>query len=237
MLIEGSYHLTELIGLPNYGLAIILITILIKLVMFPLTNRQMKSMQGMKMIQPKIKAIQERYQHDKEKMNQKIMETYKEYDVHPLGGCLPLLLQLPIFFAFYQALLGMAYSVPEHARFLWIPNIGQPDPYYVIAVVAGLTTFLQQRQVMVDAKDGMQRNMLYFMPAMMGFIALTLPAGLPLYWIIFNILGILQQYWLNRKNTAAIVSPPADEKDERDQDNGRGDTTDANRGKKGKKRK
>jgi YidC/Oxa1 family membrane protein insertase len=230
------------IGFPNYGIAIILITIVIKLALYPLTQKQMKSMQGMKDIQPKLKQIQEHYSNDKEKMNQKTMELYKENNVSPLGGCLPMLIQLPIFLAFYRALLQMVNTIPPDAiaytRFLWIPNICLPDPFYLIAILAAGTTYIQQRQTMTDAKDGMQRNMLYIMPCMMGFIAISLPAGLPLYWIIFNLLGILQQHFIGRdsktKQEAVIDVESAEGNQEND---GGGSASNASRGKKGKKRR
>lgn len=195
--INLMYHLTAQIGLPNYGLAIILMTIAIKLVMFPLTQKQMKSMRGMQAIQPKIKYIQDKYKDDPQTMQKKVMELYKEHGVSPFGGCLPLLIQMPIFIAFYQSLFKFQFKVAEHASFLWIPNIGKPDPYFILAILAAVTTYLQQKISMVDSKDPTQKSMLYFMPLFMAWIAYKMPAGLPLYWVIFNILGILQQLYVN----------------------------------------
>ena len=119
--------------------------------------------------------------------------------MNPLGGCLPLLIQMPIFIAFYQSLLNFNFVNPEHAGFLWIPNIGEPDPYLILAILSALTTFLQQKLSMVSSNnDKTQRIMLYFMPLMMAWIAVKMPAGLPLYWVLFNIFGILQQLYVNR---------------------------------------
>ncbi len=195
--IEFMYGITGSIGVPNYGLAIIFLTITIKIVLFPLTQKQMKSMRGMQEIQPKIKYLQEKYKDDPQKMQGKVMELYKEHGVNPFGGCLPLLIQMPIFIAFYQSLLRLEFTVAEHAKFLWIPDIGQPDTFYILAVLAAATTFLQQRVSMVDTKDPTQKTMLYIMPLFMAWIAATLPAGLPLYWVTFNILGIAQQLYVN----------------------------------------
>jgi len=146
------YGLTVSLGVPNYGLAIIFMTIAIKLVLFPITQKQLKSMRGMQEIQPKLKYLQEKYKDDPQTMQAKVMEMYKENGVNPFGGCLPLIIQMPIFIAFYQSLLHFNFKVVEHASFLWIPNIGAKDPYFILAVLAALTTYIQQRVTMVDTK-------------------------------------------------------------------------------------
>ena len=195
--IQFLYGLTSNMGVPNYGLAIILMTILIKLVLFPLTQKQLKSMRAMQELQPKIKYLQDKYKQDPQTMQMKVMELYKAHGVSPFGGCLPLLIQMPIFIAFYQSLLHFEFKAAAHASFLWIPNIGNPDPYYILAILAAATTFLQQRVSMVNANDPTQKTMLYVMPLFMAWIAATMPAGLPLYWVMFNTLGILQQLYVN----------------------------------------
>lgn len=195
--IQFLYGLTGSLGFANYGLAIILMTIIIKLVLFPLTQKQMKSMRAMQELQPKIKYLQDKYKDDPQAMQAKVMELYKQHGVNPFGGCFPLLIQMPIFIAFYQSLLHFEFKVAAHASFLWIPNIGDPDPYYILAILAAATTFLQQKVSMVNASDPTQKSMLYVMPLFMAWIAATMPAGLPLYWVIFNILGILQQLYVN----------------------------------------
>lgn len=192
------YSFTVQIGMPSYGLAIIFMTIAIKIALFPLTQSQMRSMRGMQEIQPKMKYIQERYKDDAQLMQKKLMEMYKEHGVNPMGGCLPLLIQMPIFLAFYQSLYKFNYLDAAHKGFLWIPDISQPDPWFILAVLAGLTTFLQQKISMVENNDPTQKAMLYFMPLMMAWIAFKMPAGLPLYWVVFNVLGILQQLYVNR---------------------------------------
>ena len=198
--IEVLYELTVNIGYPSYGMAIIMITIIIKVVLFPLTQKQMKSMKGLQIIQPRIKLLQERYKSDPQTMQAKLGELYKEYNVNPLGGCLPLLVQMPIFIAFYQSLYNFTFTVEEHAKFLWIPNIGASDPYYIMAILVAGTTFLQQKIAMVNPNDQTQKMMLYMMPLFMAWITMKLPAGLPLYWTVFNILGILQQLYVNMKD-------------------------------------
>lgn len=198
--IQLMYQFTVGIGVPSYGLAIIFITIIIKAALFPLTQKQMKSMRGMQEIQPEMRYLQEKYKDQPEIMQRKVMELYKEKGVSPFGGCLPLLIQMPIFIAFYQSLIRFKFAVAEHASFLWIPTLGQPDPYYILAVLAAVTTYLQQRISMVDTQDPTQKTMLYMMPIFMAWITLSMPAGLPLYWVMFNILGILQQLLVNRQN-------------------------------------
>lgn len=204
--INWMYGLTVQIGLPNYGLAIIFMTIAIKLILFPVTQKQLKSMRAMQEIQPKVKYLQDKYSDNPQLMQQKVMELYKQYGVNPMGGCLPLLIQMPIFIAFYQSLFNFKFVEVAHAGFLWIPNIGKPDPYFILAILAGLTTYWQQKVSMVESKDPTQRTMLYFMPVFMAFIAYKLPAGLPLYWVIFNILGIIQQVYVNKTHRTMVTT-------------------------------
>ena len=207
--INFTYGLTVHAGLPSYGLAIILMTIAIKLVLFPLTQKQMHSMKAMQEIQPKTKYIQEKYKDDPQVMQKKIMEMYKEHGVSPFGGCLPLLIQMPIFIAFYQSLFHFKFVNVAHAAFLWIPNIGKPDPYFILAILAAVTTYYQQKISMVESNDPTQKTMLYFMPLFMAFIAYKLPAGLPLYWVVFNLLGIAQQLYVNKQKPALAGSAGA----------------------------
>ncbi len=201
--INLMYTFTVQIGMPSYGLAIIFMTIAIKLVMFPLTQKQMKSMRAMQEIAPKAKQIQERYKDDPQVLQQKTMELYKEHGVNPMGGCLPLLIQMPIFIAFYQSLYKFQYMDTAHKGFLWINDVAllvKNDPditKFILPVLAGLTTYYQQKISTSDSNDPTQKAMLYFMPLMMAYITFTVPAGLGLYWVVFNILGILQQLYVN----------------------------------------
>ena len=225
--IEYTYELTVKLGVPSYGLAIVFMSIAIKLIMFPINQYQLNSMRRMQQLTPKMKELQERYKYDKAKLNEKIAELYSENKVNPLGGCLPLLVQMPIFIAFYRALSSMEYTVAEHAGFLWVPNIAEPDPYYGFAILAALTTFIQQRVSMADMSDKTQRAMLFTMPLMMGWLAVNLPAGLPLYWVVFNVLGILQQIFVNKRmdpkaGTAAKAVDKSEETVPEEDENGRG---------------
>lgn len=198
-LLNWLYQFTVLIHLPNYGLAIILLTVLIKIALYPLTVKQMRSMVIMQQLAPKVKEIQERYrQKDPQKMQQKIMELYREHNVNPMAGCLPLLIQLPILIALYRALLYFNYADPAHARFLWIKNLSQVgDPYYILPLLAGLTTYVLSRMT-TNMSDPTQRTMLIVMPIFIAWISATVPAGLALYWVVFNAVGIVQQYFVNK---------------------------------------
>lgn len=210
-LIQYCYHLTDLAGLANYGLAIILVSIIIKALLFPLNNASMKSMRGMQEIQPKMKEIQERYRENPEKMQAETMKMYKEHGVNPFGGCLPLLIQMPILFAFYQALVNFKYTETAHAVFLWITaatTLSKPDPTYLLPVLAGVTTFIQQKLSTMDTKDPTQRTMLIFMPLMIAYMATKFAAGLALYWVVFNILSILQQMFVNKTYKSKSVPAP-----------------------------
>ena len=204
-LIQFCYHITDLAGLANYGLAIILITVLIKVVLYPLTNTQMKSMRNMQAIQPKLKELQARYKDNPEKMQAETMKLYKEKGVNPFGGCLPLLIQMPILIAFYQALIRFEYAVPADAAFLWIPNISLPDPYYILPILTAATTYFQQKISTVDANDPTQKTMMMVMPLFIGWIALKFASGLAIYWVVFNLLNILQQTYINHKNQTNLA--------------------------------
>ncbi len=203
-LINLCYNFTTMIHLPNYGLAIIFLTILIKIALYPLTLKQMRSMAIMQQLAPKVKEIQAKYKEkDPQKMQKKIMELYQEHNVNPLSGCLPLLIQLPILIALYRALLFFQYPDPKHASFLWIGNLSNVgDPFYILPILAGVSTFYQSRMTMTS-NDPTQRIMLITMPIFIAWICTTVPAGLALYWVAFNILGIVQQYFINKQTYRA----------------------------------
>lgn len=210
--IKFMYQLTGSIGLPNYGLAIILISIAIKLVLFPLTQKQMKSMREMQEIQPRMKYLQTQYKDDPQMMQRKLQELYKEHGVNPFGGCLPLLIQMPILFAFYQSLfkLSKAFTPADHVIFLGI-NIGHAvqSPYWVTWILPALvaaTTYYQQKISMADTNDPTQKTMLYMMPLFIGYISSTVAAGLPLYWVTFNVLSIAQQLYVNSTTKKLAVA-------------------------------
>lgn len=198
-LLELLYKVSAQIGLPNYGVAIILLTIIIKMMIFPLTWKQMASMRRIADLQPKIKEIQKKYKDDPQKSQAAIMELYKEHNVNPMSGCLPILIQLPIFWALYSALLHFPYGTTASSQFLWF-NLTQKDPFFILAILAAATTFLQTKVSSPNASsDPTQRVMLYVMPLMFGYISATVPSGLALYWVTMNIMSILQQLYINRK--------------------------------------
>jgi len=198
------YHVTESMGVPSYALAIILLTLLLKLALFPLTQKQMKSMRAMQVLQPKLKEIQEKYkQKDPKKMQELTMQMYKDNKVNPLAGCLPLLLQMPILIALFKALLDFDFKDPEHAGFLWITSLSHTDHLYILPLLAGLTTFMQAR-LTTSTADQTQRMMLYMMPVFIIWISTTVPSGLVLYWIVFNFAGFAQQYYVNKQPTLEL---------------------------------
>ncbi|MCG8402232.1 MAG: YidC/Oxa1 family membrane protein insertase [Firmicutes bacterium] len=205
-LINWLYHATAVIGFPNYGLAIVLLTLLIKIVLYPLTQKQMVSMKRMTEIQPKVKEIQEKFKNkDPQKMQQKIMEVYKENNVNPMAGCLPILVQMPILIALYKALFDFEFLNQAHASFLWVADLSKVYPLSItspenllLPLLAGRTTFLQTR-LTTSSTDQTQRMLLYLMPVFIGWICTTVPAGLALYWTTFNVLGYAQQYLVNKQ--------------------------------------
>jgi YidC/Oxa1 family membrane protein insertase len=191
----------------NYGWAIVLITILIKIIFTPFTQMSFASMKKMQQMQPEMKKIQEKYgkmksdDPRKQNMNVEVMALHKRYGVNPLGGCLPMLLQMPVLFAFYT-LLSNAIELRGAPFGLWLQDLSRPDPYWVTPLLMGATMFLQQR--MTPATDPMQKNMMYIMPIMFTYISLNLPSGLVLYWLLSNVLAISHQYYFQRQQRKAV---------------------------------
>ncbi|HBP10482.1 MAG TPA: hypothetical protein DD452_00930 [Nitrospina sp.] len=178
----------------NYGWSIIFMTCIIKLLFFPLTHKSFKSMKGMQKVQPYVKIIQERNKDDRKKMNEEMMELYKKHKVNPVGGCLPMLLQIPVFIALYHALF---FSIElRGAPFMgWVTDLSVADPYYVFPVLMGATMFVQQK-LTPSMGDPMQQKIMMFLPIVFTFLFLTFPAGLVIYWTVNNILTISQQYYI-----------------------------------------
>ena len=178
----------------NYGWSIIFMTFVIKLLFFPLTHKSFKSMKGMQKVQPYVKIIQERNKDNRKKMNEEMMELYKKHKVNPVGGCLPMLLQIPVFIALYHALF---FSIElRGAPFIgWVTDLSIADPYYVYPVLMGATMFLQQK-LTPSMGDPMQQKIMMFLPIVFTFLFLTFPAGLVIYWTVNNILTICQQYYI-----------------------------------------
>ena len=145
------------------------------------------------------KKIQEKYKDNPQVMQQKVGALYKEAGVNPLAGCLPLLIQMPILMGMYYALYNFTYPTPESAAFLWLPNMSDPDPYYILPVLSALTTFLQQKQTTTEMNQQMM-IMMTVMPLFIGWISLNFPSGLVLYWVTMNIVQITQQWWMYRND-------------------------------------
>lgn len=181
----------------NYGVAIIILTIIIKLLTFPLTKKSMVSMKKMQAYQPKIAAIKEKYKGDQQKVNAATMELYKKEGINPVGGCLPMFLQIPIFFALYKTLM-VAIELNGAPFFLWITDMSLKDPYYITPVLMGASMFFQQK-LTPSAGDPMQQKIFLMMPIVFTFLFLNFPAGLVIYWLTNNVLTIIQQISINKK--------------------------------------
>jgi YidC/Oxa1 family membrane protein insertase len=178
----------------NYGWAIIFVTIIIKVIFSPLTHKSFKSMKGMQKVQPYVKVIQERHKGDRQKMNEEMIELYKKHKVNPLGGCLPMVLQIPVFIALYHALF---FSIElRGAPFIgWIKDLSVADPYYIWPVVMGVTMFIQQK-LNPSIGDPTQQKIMMFLPIVFTFLFMSFPSGLVLYWTINNVLTISQQAYV-----------------------------------------
>ncbi|KKD61881.1 membrane protein insertase [Grimontia sp. AD028] len=181
----------------NWGVAIIILTFIVRGVMYPLTKAQYTSMAKMRMLQPKLAEMRERIGDDRQRMSQEMMELYKKEKVNPLGGCLPLLLQMPIFIALYWALMESVEL--RHAPFmLWIQDLSAPDPYYVLPLLMGFSMFLIQKMSPSTITDPMQQKIMNFMPVMFTVFFLWFPAGLVLYWLVSNVVTLIQQTMIYR---------------------------------------
>nr|WP_325191074.1 YidC/Oxa1 family membrane protein insertase [uncultured Selenomonas sp.] len=202
MILGAFYTITSSVGLESYGFPIILLTILIKLVTYPLTVKQVKSMKAMQEIQPKMKKIQEKYKNNPQMLQQKTGELFREAGVNPLAGCLPLLVQMPILMGMYYALFNLAYPSEAAAVFLWLPSMSDPDPLYILPVLSALTTFIQQKMTSTEMNAQM-KIMMTVMPLFIGWISLNFPSGLVLYWVTMNLVQIAQQWWMYRSEGAA----------------------------------
>lgn len=178
--------------IPNYGLAIILVTILIRLLTFPLQFKSFKSMKKMQAIQPELTKIKEKYKDEPQKMQKETMELFKKAGANPLSGCLPLLLQMPFFFAIYRVLYSSVELVGA-PFFGWIQDLSIHDPYYVLPVLMGIAMFAQQKLTPTTTMDPTQQKIMMFMPIIFAFIMKSLPAGLVLYIFVSTVAGLLQQ--------------------------------------------
>ncbi|MCL1902718.1 MAG: membrane protein insertase YidC, partial [Alphaproteobacteria bacterium] len=191
----------------NYGVAIILFTIFLRILMWPLTRKSFTSMAAMQKMQPQMQRIQKEYAHDKMRMQQEMMKMYKENKTSPMGGCLPMILQIPIFFALYKVLL---ISVPmRHANFLWITDLSVMDPYFILPIIMGATMWyqmhLQNAASKAQAADpnnpmAQMQKFMKWMPIIFTVMFAFMPAGLVLYWTVSNVFGIGQMWWIKRSS-------------------------------------
>ncbi|OAJ35581.1 membrane protein insertase YidC [Piscirickettsia salmonis] len=187
-------HFFMLFG--NWGLAIIFTTVVVKLIFFPLTAKSYRSMAKMRKLQPEIKKIQERHKDDRQKAGQAVMTLYRDKKVNPLGGCLPMLIQIPVFIALYWMIMESVEL--RHAPFiLWIHDLSVKDPFYILPILMGISMFVQQRLTPAPP-DPTQAKIMMFLPVVFTFLFAHFPAGLVLYWIINNTLTIVQQWWMMR---------------------------------------
>ena len=203
----------------NYGVAIILLTIITKVLFFPLTLKSMTSMRAMQTLQPQVNALRSKYKSDPQRLQQETMELYRANKVNPLGGCLPMVVQIPIFYALYVALsvsvelqnapficFGRLRRMLAGGQDLWICDLAAHDPTYVLPVLMGVSMFVQQKMTPVMG-DPRQAKMMLFMPVVFTFMFLNLPSGLVLYWTLSNVLQIAQQKYMER--SVEPQKPPA----------------------------
>jgi len=206
-LLHGIYGVV-----PNYGLAIILLTVLVRVVTAPLTAKQMRSMKRMGELQPKVKELQEKYKDDRQRQSQEMMKLYRETGVNPLGGCLPLLLQFPVFIGLYYALQG-SIDLRQAPFVAWIDDLSRPEtlftlpglgiPVRVLPLIMGASMILQQRMTPTTMDPAQARMMMTVMPVMFTVLFYQFPSGLVLYWMVSNLLAIGHQMWVNRKTEPA----------------------------------
>ncbi len=181
----------------NWGWAIIILTMLIKLVFYPLSAASYKSMAHMRRMQPKMEVLKERYRDDKQKMQQATMELYKTEKINPLGGCLPILVQIPVFIALYWVLLE-SVEMRQAPFALWIKDLSSADPYFVLPVLMGASMLVTQ-MLSPQMGDPLQRKVMMALPVVFTVFFAFFPAGLVLYWVVQNLLSILQQWSITRR--------------------------------------
>lgn len=193
--------------IPNYGVSIIFLTLLIRLITFPLQYKSFVSMKKLQTIQPELNKIREKFKDDPQKMQKESMELFRKSGANPIGGCLPLLLQMPVFFAFYKVLYS-AVELVDAPFFAWIQDLSNKDPYYVLPVLMTASMFLQQKITPNTITDPVQKKIMMFMPLIFGVIMKDLPSGLSLYIFVSTVFGIIQQLMVfnaKTKNTPVVV--------------------------------
>lgn len=191
--LEGLFELTVKCGFPSYAVAIIIIAVVIRMLLLPLNFKQMQSTVAMQQIQPELKEIQTKYSSNPELMQQKTMELYQNYNVNPLAGCLPMLIQFPILIGLYRGLSNFVPSQPEFYRFFWISDLSQVDSTHIMVFLVAASTLIQSIVISGRPKQFMQWYMVIAMPLMMGWMAANFPAFLCIYWLSITVIGIFQQ--------------------------------------------
>ena len=179
----------------NYGIAVIALTLLVRLVLAPLGFSQFRALQAQKKLQPKVAELQRKYKDRPEEMQRRLLELYREHKINPLSGCLPLIIQFPVLVGLYQALTRL----PQGASFL-VWDLSGRDPFFILPALAALTTYLSMKPTLVDAR---QTQTMYLMSAVTGFITYTLPSGLGLYWVVSNLFSLAQMWVFNRQVAVA----------------------------------
>lgn len=198
-------HIHSIVG--NWGWSIIFLTMLIKGIFFPLSAASYKSMARMRAVAPKLAALKEQHGDDRQKMSQAMMELYKKEKINPLGGCLPILVQMPVFLSLYWVLLE-SVEMRQAPFMLWITDLSIKDPFFILPIIMGATMFIQQR-LNPTPPDPMQAKVMKMMPIIFTFFFLWFPAGLVLYWVVNNVLSISQQWYITRKIEAATKKAEA----------------------------
>jgi YidC/Oxa1 family membrane protein insertase len=195
-ILRGLQFFFDLI--PNYGISIILLTLIIRLLTFPLQYKSFKSMKKMQVIQPELQKVREKYKDNPQKMQQETMLLFKRAGANPLGGCLPLVLQMPIFFAFYKV-LNLSVELVGAPFFGWITDLSIKDPYYILPILMASAMFFQQKLTPTASADPMQQKVMMFMPLIFGLIMKDLPSGLSLYILVSTVFGMAQQLFVYRR--------------------------------------
>lgn len=190
--VQFFYNLTASLGFPSYGIAIVILTIVIKVLLLPFALKQIKSMKGMQEIQPKVAALQKKYKNDRAKLSIEMQKLYREHNISPLAGCLPLLIQMPFLVSIFYALQGFQYD-PAHASFLWLSSLASKDPTYVLPILSAVSTWALSAQTAPKNAEGPQKMMTYFMPLFIGYISINFPSGLVIYWVVSNLFQLVQQ--------------------------------------------
>lgn len=190
--LQYAYELTKDLGFPSYGIAIIVLTVIIKTALLPLAVKQIKSMKAMQEIQPKMQEIQKKYKNDPKKLREEMSKLYRDNGASPMSGCLPLLIQMPFLVAIYYALQGFNYD-PAHESFLWLESLAVPDSTYILPIISAVSTFIISWQTTPKNAPSNQKTMLLVMPLMIGWMSLNFPSGLVIYWIVVNLYQLVQQ--------------------------------------------